>query len=299
MDPGEAFLTGLITGQHDETGTAQNDDDGDNDPVDEDASLFSSTSLGDLEGSDIYGNGGAGPDDVSGTTATNKHSENEPVRSDLPILLDRFAQLPQNQTTDEINAEPSIPDTSTPQTNNGITQHDDEPNIPKGRSIANPEIRDEKIVFVSFDIETGGEYCGILQLSAEISRLELVPKTTAKGIVATGDTASSIQREPNTFNEYVNPGEGAIYGEHSTALHGLTATHPSIRDAEEIYPVWQRFCQWLRSNVSPDEAIVLVAYNGETCDLKWLWRMTQAPRSPLSMPSQIKYFLDPLRVNRY
>jgi len=97
MDPGEAFLTGLITGQHDETGTDQNDDDGDNDPVDKDASLFSSTSLGDLEGSNIYGNSGARPDDVSDTTATNKHSENEPVRSDLPILLDRFAQLPVGQ----------------------------------------------------------------------------------------------------------------------------------------------------------------------------------------------------------
>ena len=53
MDPGEAFLTGLITGQHDETGTAQNDDDGNNDPVDEDASLFLSTSLSNLEGISI------------------------------------------------------------------------------------------------------------------------------------------------------------------------------------------------------------------------------------------------------
>jgi len=33
MDLGEAFITGLITGQHDEIGTSQNNDDGDNDPV--------------------------------------------------------------------------------------------------------------------------------------------------------------------------------------------------------------------------------------------------------------------------
>jgi len=59
MDPGEAFITGLITGQHDEIGTSQNDDDGDNDPVDKDASLFWSTSLDDLEARDIYRNGGA------------------------------------------------------------------------------------------------------------------------------------------------------------------------------------------------------------------------------------------------
>jgi len=61
-----------------------------------------------------------------------------------------------------------------------------------------------------------------------------VPKTTAKGIVVTGD----IRRDAATFNKYVNPGEGAIYGDHSTARHGLTATHPSIIDAGEIYPVW-------------------------------------------------------------
>jgi len=92
-------------------------------------------------------------------------------------------------------------------------------------------------------------------LSAKISRLELVPKTTAKVAVgtATGGTAVNIRREAQTFNEYDNPGEGAIYGEHVTAIHGLTTTHPSMRDAKEIYPVWERFCQWIRSNVSPDE----------------------------------------------
>ena len=41
---------------------------------------------------------------------------------------------------------------------------------------------------------------------------------------------------------------------------------------------------------------MLVAYNGATCDLKWLWRMIQAPHSQLALPAQIKYFLDPLRV---
>jgi len=65
-------------------------------------------------------------------------------------------------------------------------------NIQTGRSIAYPEICNEKIVFVSFHIETGDEYCGILQLSAEISWLELVPKTTTKGIVAMGDSAANI-----------------------------------------------------------------------------------------------------------
>ena len=165
--------------------------------------------------------------------------------------------------------------------------------------MAHHHLRAGKVVFLSFDIETGGEFCGILQLSAEIARIELLPTTTAKGVVSsTGDTASSIRRESGTFNSFVNPGEGAIYGEHAVAIHGLHASHPSIRDAEEIHAVWHRFCQWIRANVARDEVIVLVAYNGETCDLKWLWMMTQSPRSQLSLPPQIQFFLDPLQVVR-
>ena len=135
--------------------------------------------------------------------------------------------------------------------------------------MAHHHLRAGKLVFISFDIETGGEFCGILQLSAEISRIELLPKINAKGIVSsTGDTASNIKREVETFNSFVNPGEGAIYGDHAVAIHGLHASHPSIRNADEIHAVWQRFCKWIRVNVAPDEVMVLVAYNGETCDLK-------------------------------
>ena len=49
---------------------------------------------------------------------------------------------------------------------------------------------------------------------------------------------------------------------------------------------------WLDLN----EPIVLVAYNGDTCDLKWLWCITQVSRSLLSLSSQIKYFLGSLQV---
>ena len=50
MDPGEAFLTALIVGQHEEAGTDENDDYGENDPLDDDASQFSSTSGNNLSG---------------------------------------------------------------------------------------------------------------------------------------------------------------------------------------------------------------------------------------------------------
>jgi hypothetical protein len=48
--------------------------------------------------------------------------------------------------------------------------------------------------------------------------------------------------------------------------------------------------------MSPAEMVVLVAWNGETCNLKWLWRLTQAPNSRYSLPDNIKYFIDPYRV---
>ena len=44
------------------------------------------------------------------------------------------------------------------------------------------------------------------------------------------------------------------------------------------------------------EVAILVAYNGETCDLKWLWKLTQAPRSPYDLPETMAYFVDPLKI---
>jgi len=42
---------------------------------------------------------------------------------------------------------------------------------PKGKSIAHKWIAAEKIVYISQDIESGGENCGIIQLSAQIFRM--------------------------------------------------------------------------------------------------------------------------------
>jgi hypothetical protein len=41
---------------------------------------------------------------------------------------------------------------------------------------------------------------------------------------------------------------------------------------------------------------VFVAWNGEACNLKWFWRLTQAPNSRYSLPANIKFFIDPYRV---
>ncbi len=53
---------------------------------------------------------------------------------------------------------------------------------------------------------------------------------------------------------------------------------------------------WLYEHTSAADTIFLVAWNGGTCDLKWLWRLTQAPNSQYSWPANVRYFIDPCRV---
>ena len=48
-----------------------------------------------------------------------------------------------------------------------------------GRSIADYLIHDKEFCLLSLDLEHGGEYCGIVQLSAEMCRLKL--KEPARG----------------------------------------------------------------------------------------------------------------------
>jgi len=68
--------------------------------------------------------------------------------------------------------------------------------IPKGASIAHRYLQKEKLVYVSFDIETAGESCGIVQLSAQIFRM----------VHRNGITESEIEEE--TFNKYIQPRYG-------------------------------------------------------------------------------------------
>ncbi len=83
MDPGELFLSDLIAGQHEQRTTDQNNDDGHNDPVDNDASVFSVKSFDEVSVRDIFGNIETCPRDVSGTTAINQLAENTAKSQDL------------------------------------------------------------------------------------------------------------------------------------------------------------------------------------------------------------------------
>ena len=143
---------------------------------------------------------------------------------------------------------------------------------------------------MSFDIETPGG-AGIVQMSAEAVQLQLVQGTSAGK-----DSATSVSRMASTFNKYVNPGRDAVWDAVGTSVHGLHSTHPNIVEASDMATVWAQFRTWIDEILLPGEVIVVVAYNGASCDLKWLWTLTQAPDSPFDLPDSFGYFLDPYRV---
>jgi len=62
------------------------------------------------------------------------------------------------------------------------------------------------------------------------------------------------------------------------------------------YLVWKSFEKFIDANIGSDQVGVLIAWNGEGCNLRWLYKVTQAPYSSLNFPCKVKYFRDPLAV---
>ena len=88
MDPGEAFLSDLIAGQHEQHASEQNEDGSHNGVVDEDEGLFSVALADEDAATDIFGNIAGCPGDVSSSVAANRGTENAVEIENLPILLD-------------------------------------------------------------------------------------------------------------------------------------------------------------------------------------------------------------------
>jgi hypothetical protein len=79
---------------------------------------------------------------------------------------------------------------------------DDERKLPCTKSMAHFDLVDSNIVFLSLDLETGGEYYGIIQLSGQIFRHNLAdPQQT------------TFLHVSEKFNEYVRPPDGVFWNE--------------------------------------------------------------------------------------
>jgi len=147
--------------------------------------------------------------------------------------------------------------------------------IPKGKSIAHNVINNDRAVFCSFVLEHGGEYCGIIQVSAQlfcINNFHANPK---------------VEHISNKFNKYVRPPNSAIWDQNTTAVHHLSSNSPQILSADPINQAWSDFNNFINSNLHHEEKCIMIAYNGEACNLRLLWKLTQAPNSTLSMPTKI------------
>ena len=125
-------------------------------------------------------------------------------------------------------------------------------------------------------------------MSAEIFRLELV-----HGGGNFFKRHSNQHKERGQHIQQICESSGDLWNEKDTAIHGLHTTHKSIVYSDLMAVVWRHFEEWIQSNISQDYTAILVAWNGEKCNLLWLWKLTQAPQSPFFIPVKIKYFIDP------
>ena len=93
----------------------------------------------------------------------------------------------------------------------------------------------------------GGNNCGILQLSAEISQFNIHLTVTS----ARKDAITYIRIDATTFNDYVKPGRNKIWSDAASAVHGFHSRDPRIVSAASIPSVWADFCTWITRTTHP------------------------------------------------
>ncbi len=230
----------------------------------EDESLFSTRSISDVSLQDIYGPKSAAAQSEEPTSPGQTNQQNQDVSTNL------YHQSPTRANEAQFDGD----------------------DVPKGRSIAHSMYNNKNAYFISFDIETGGEYVG-MQLSAQLCMIIL----TAEGTSTVKDKAESITFTPDVFDSYVNPNKvPGLWDEHAIAVHGIAPNQRRIMEADDMRTVWHNFMEWISRHVPAGEVATLVAWNGAACDMKWLWVLTQAPNLPYMMPPQLQFFINPYRV---
>ena len=153
-----------MTGHSERVSNSANDDDGENDMVDDDASAFYSQSIDESNEDYISPGISARPDDDPVNIPPSNQTQNGPPDGIPPPNFALPAVMPNLVNISTYNSGIDQQSVASAPNNNNTNEY---PTIPKGRSKAHHLFNDRKIAFMSFDIETGGEYCGILQLSAE------------------------------------------------------------------------------------------------------------------------------------
>jgi hypothetical protein len=104
--------------------------------------------------------------------------------------------------------------------------------IPKGRSIGHHIYNNKQAYFISFDIETEGEYVGIVQLSGQVIWMKLA----ALGSSTTNGKAKFVV-DNDIFDSYVNPKVSPTYGMTSLLL-SMAFVHVKRRSQRLMRSNW-------------------------------------------------------------
>ena len=151
-EPGEVFIDTLLIGPSDASKIEENHDKNhdvpDKENFEDDGSHFTAETVEDITATDIYGNLAGPPIDED--AAELKSQIDEPTQNprnpppEIAIPADARGTVTQ-QILRPNNAQEPTPQSTSP---NGT--------IPKSRSLTHDKFKAKKVVFVSFDIETGG-----------------------------------------------------------------------------------------------------------------------------------------------
>ena len=145
-------------------------------------------------------------------------------------------------------------------------------------SIAHQFYNNNKIVFISLDLETGGENCGICQLSAVFKDKD------GKDIC-------------KPFDSYVKPPDNADWNPKTKDVHGLHKLDPRIINADPIEMVWPKFVLAAEAAIGNNgNQGMIVAWNGKSCDMEWIYRITHGSTNPMTSPKNCHLFMDPYAI---
>jgi len=152
-DLGEIFIDNIVAGRIEVDQNSENQEVPDNEDFVNDASCFTTATVDSVTATNIYGNHDMGPGDEREANSTNQDSENGANSQNLRPPTAKM-EVPGDLMQINISSSPNVPN----EKNNHQTASDDnDPSIPNGRSLAHFNFEQNNVVFVSFDIKTGGE----------------------------------------------------------------------------------------------------------------------------------------------
>jgi len=133
-------------------------------------------------------------------------------------------------------------------------------------SVANEWFVTNSVVLFSLDMEHGGPVAGILQLSC----IAFCPDGNELG----------------KFDKFILPVKNSIISQESSKIHGISLNSLHLKNAQPLKIVWKAFVEFIESFLDGGKKQgVIIAWNGKSCDLEWLFFITKdGNKNNLSMP---------------